>query len=164
MTFDSSEVCQLIGVGPILLNKFVERKTYGITPSVRAGKGRGGRRLFSAGDVLGVGLVWWLFEAGLRAGVIQETLDQICETKNTSANQAAKKLAEQKTEVLRIVRHPRGVHGPGLKLAREFVYLVARESANTTRGINIEIEIPVRHFYDDLLRKMEASSNRIKGV
>src|SRR5215469_5367253 len=91
-TYDSSEVSKLVGIGPILLNRFVERGMYGIRPSVRSGKGRGGRRLFSPDDVFGIALVWWLFESGLRSNVIQIVLDKICDAKTGGADQAAKKL------------------------------------------------------------------------
>ena len=42
--FESSEVTDVLGVQPVYLNKLVERKLYGIMPSVRGGKGPGSRR------------------------------------------------------------------------------------------------------------------------
>jgi hypothetical protein len=75
--FDSSEVSKVVGIPPIFLNKLIERGKYGIVPSIRSGRGRGSRRLFSADDAYGIALVWWLFEAGLRADAIQDALAQM---------------------------------------------------------------------------------------
>lgn len=106
--FETMEVSSLLGIPPILLNKFVERGTYGIVPSVRSGKGRGSRRRFSQDDLFGIALVWWLFESGLRTKAIQYVLNQICGGHlHSSASEAARILAEQKTELLIIKREPR---------------------------------------------------------
>ena len=121
---ESAEVAKIVGIPPIYLNKFVERRKYRIEPSVRSGKGRGSRRLFSEDDVYGIALVWWLFEAGLRSDTIQDVLDQICRTtkgKRARANDAAKKLFDEETHVLAIKREPRtsakaGSSGPSLEV------------------------------------------------
>src|SRR5690349_11189515 len=154
LTYDSNEVCELVGIGPLLLNKFVERKTYGIQPSVRSGKGRGGRRLFSPDDVFGIALVWWLFESGLRSGVIQEILNQVCAPAKRIANEAAKKLIGRKTQVVRVRAQPRRMHR-GLKLPRYSVQLIAEEKPNVVRSASIELEIPVGYLYSILLGKMK---------
>jgi DNA-binding transcriptional MerR regulator len=152
----------LVGIGPLLLNKFVERKTYGIQPSVRSGKGRGGRRLFSPDDALGIALVWWLFESGLRSGVIQVVLDQICRPTKGVASAAAKKLVEQHIETVRVRTVPRRMHR-GLKLPRYLVQLITQEKRNVVSGVSIELAIDVGHLYSILLAKMKRLTGLPEG-
>ena len=162
-TFDSTEVSELVGIGPVLLNKFVERGMYGIRPSVRSGKGRGGRRLFSPDDVLGIALVWWLFESGLRSNVIQVVLDQICETKSAGADQAAKRLMLRKIQIVRILTRPRRMD-PRFKTPRYDVSLVTEEKLKFWKaGMALKMEIPVGHFYSMLLDKMQKLSGLPEG-
>jgi hypothetical protein len=153
LTFDSNEVCELVGIGPLLLNKFVERKTYGIQPSVRTGKGRGGRRLFSPDDVFGVAFVWWLFESGLRSNVIQLVLDQICKAKNARADQAAKRLIERKIQTVRVQIQPR--ISPGLKMPSTSVFLITQEKPNVLRPVAMQLEVPVGLLRWDLVDRMK---------
>lgn len=162
LTFDSNEVCELVGIGPLLLNKFVERKTYGIQPSVRRGKGRGGRRLFSPDDVLGIALVWWLFESGLRSNVIQTVLDEICRGERGAADQAAKRLIQKKIQVVRIQTQPRR-ENPRLKLPRHLIFLIAEENPNIARPISMALEIPIGHLYSILLDKMKKLTGLPEG-
>lgn len=102
---DSNDVIRLVGITPVYLNKFVERRLYGIVPSERADVGRGGRRWFNDEDVYGIALVWWLFEAGLRSDVIRRVLRDLCGQAN--ANKAAKVLYDENSEFLVICRTPR---------------------------------------------------------
>jgi len=162
LTFDSNEVCELVGIGPLLLNKFVERKTYGIQPSVRRGKGRGGRRLFGPDDVFGIALVWWLFESGLRSNVIQTVLDQICRGERGAADQAARKLIQRKIQVVRIQTHPRR-EDPNLKMARQLIFLIAEEKPNVAKPVCIVQEIPVGLLYSILLDKMKKLTGLPEG-
>jgi hypothetical protein len=106
--FDSTEVTTVVGISTILLNKFVERKSYGIEPSIRAGKGPGSRRLFSDEDVMGIALVWWLFEAGLRSEAIEDIIAELCvDVPNVSATDAAWTLVNGKYGQIAIKREPR---------------------------------------------------------
>jgi DNA-binding transcriptional MerR regulator len=162
LTFDSNEVCELVGIGPLLLNKFVERKTYGIQPSVRRGKGRGGRRLFSPDDVLGIALVWWLFESGLRSNVIQTVLDEICRGDRGIADQAAKKLIQKKIRVVRIQTQPRR-ENPNVKMPRYLIFLIAEEKSNIARPISIVLKIPVGHLYLVLVDKLKKLTGLPEG-
>ena len=158
-TFDSNEVSDLVGITPIHLNTFVERNTYGVRPSVRRGKGRGGRRLFSADDVFGIALVWWLFESGLRPELIRLVLNEVCKPASGVATAAGKKLVEQEIQIVRIQSEPRRM-SPGLKMPRQFVHLIVEENPNMTRGISIKLDIPVGHFYSMLLDKMRNLAKR----
>ncbi len=162
LTFDSNEVCELVRIGPLLLNKFVERKTYGIQPSVRSGKGRGGRRLFSPDDVFGIALVWWLFESGLRSNVIQSVLDGICQAKSGRADQAAKRLIEKKVQIVRVQTQPRRTDR-GLKLPRHLVFLIAQEKPNVVRSTAIALEVSVGYLYSILLDKMKRLTGLPEG-
>lgn len=105
MRLESSEVAEMVGITPIYLNKFIERKHYGIKPSARWRKGRGGVRWFNADDVFGIALVWSLFESGLRRLVIERVLYDLAKT--TEANAAAKVLRESRAEYLVIRREIR---------------------------------------------------------
>jgi hypothetical protein len=101
LIFESADVTALVGVPPVNLNKFIERKLYGLAPSVRAETGRGGRRIFSETDVLGVGLVWWLFESGLRSQTIQCVINEANrKQRQSTANDAATALIEAGAMVL----------------------------------------------------------------
>ncbi len=105
--FESGQVVALVGIRPFYLNKFIERKLYGVRPSFETGQVRKVRRKFSADDVYGIGLVWWLYESGLRSKAIKRVLRGIAGTKKSDTNEAARLLRENKTEVLAIVRHRR---------------------------------------------------------
>lgn len=165
LTFDSNEVCELVGIGPLLLNKFVERKTYGIQPSVRRGKGRGGRRLFSPDDVSGIAFVWWLFESGLRSGVIENILDQICEPAKGIASEAAKRLVGRKIEKVRVFMAPRGLHSGGRqpKKPNHRVSLITTEDPRVEKSLTTELEMPVGLFYSILLDKMKKLTGLPEG-
>lgn len=124
--FESAEVEWLVGISSIRLNKFLERKRYGLRPSIKAGIGRGRRRLFSLEDVFGVELVWRLFQAGLRSPVIQDVLDKLAGRKHATANMAAAKLEAGIDIGLLIQRHPRT--SANKKLPRAAVALTRRLS------------------------------------
>jgi hypothetical protein len=109
--FESRELTAITGMTPNFLNRLVERGLHGIKPSVRSDVSTGGRRWFSQEDVYGVALVYWLFEAGLRAGsgkartsVIQNVLDEIVGRRGATANEAAKRLTEPFVPVLAIIQ------------------------------------------------------------
>lgn len=105
--FGVSDLAGLVGIQPVQLNKFIERKKYGI---VQAGRGRGKDRRFSEEDVFGIALVWWLFESGLRSETIQFVLNQICGGRlNSRANNAARILLDGRVETLAVAREPRTV-------------------------------------------------------
>ena len=129
--FESAEVTEVVGIQPLYLNKCIERKQYGIQASLRAGKGRGSRRLFSEEDVFGVALVWWLFESGLRKLAIQYVLNQICGGKRKSkASAASRILLERKAEVLVVRREPRKNNDMNRKYPKQQVSLVGRRRAS----------------------------------
>jgi DNA-binding transcriptional MerR regulator len=107
LIFESRDVIRLVGISPVYLNKFVERGLYGITPSERTGLGKGNRRWFNSEDVFGIGLVWWLFEAGLRSEVIKRILREVVSQKKANANQAAKTLQKNGSDFVAIRRLPR---------------------------------------------------------
>jgi DNA-binding transcriptional MerR regulator len=106
--FETSDVVNLVGISPIYLNRFIERGLYGIAPSQRREVGRGGRRWFNSEDVFGIGLVWWLFESGLRSEVIKRILREFAGQNQDNANRAAKALRENGSDFLVIRRLPRG--------------------------------------------------------
>jgi len=164
--FDSSEVSDLVGIGSMLLNKFVEHGSYGIRPSIRPGKGRGARRLFSSDDVLGIGLVWWLFEAGLRSGVIQLVLNRICEPSVGVANEAAQGVLRSGAQRMYINRMPRQTPRESkVKYPRTSVHLGTRTNVRlTTAADKTVLEIPVGIYLAKLLERMKNLSHPKKEV
>jgi DNA-binding transcriptional MerR regulator len=109
---ESGEVAEIVGIRINYLNKIVERGLYGIQPSAKSGSGRGSRRWFTAEDVYGIALVWWLFEAGLRTKVIKRVLRDLGKAEKAAANPASKALQESGAEYL-VVR--RGVRSAASK-------------------------------------------------
>jgi hypothetical protein len=110
--YETRDIIGLLQVEPNFLNKLVERRLYGIKPSIKAGRNRGSRRWFSRADVLGIAFVWWLFQAGVRAGagraresIVQAVIDEVCGKPGSTANKAAKLISDL-TKMLVIVRQP----------------------------------------------------------
>lgn len=152
--FETAEVTEIVGIPLILLNKFVERGQYGVQASVRAGKGRGSRRLFSKDDLFGIALVWWLFESGLRTKVIQFVLNQICGRKlNSKANDAARVLNEREADLLLVERTPRTEAKEGATRPVQRVVLADAEQATEQikqLGTWTLLALPVRNLYSRL--------------
>lgn len=121
--FESSGVVELVGISAVDLNKLCDRNQYGIKPSARAGEGRGSRRWFTREDVLGIALVWWLFEAGLRSQAIQYVFNQIAGKKGASANTAAQVLIQKSREMLVIERSPRTSSDRSRKFPKQQVHV-----------------------------------------
>jgi hypothetical protein len=106
---DSADIVErLVGITPLYLQNFVQRGSYGIRASVKPGKVRAQRRLFSREDVFGIALAWLLFESGLRGDPLARVLNDIAGTKKCNANLSAKKLLESESDFLLIARKPRG--------------------------------------------------------
>jgi len=100
--FSSSDVSKLVGITPIYLNAIVQRKLYGISPSISERHGEMRMRIFSEEDLFGIALVWSLFESGLRTQTIREVLLQLVEVED--ANAAADHLSRPGGAYLVIVR------------------------------------------------------------
>ena len=106
--FGSTDVAELVGIQPTLVNKFIEREQYGVAASVQSGGRRKEKRIFSEQDVYGIALVHWLFESGLRSDAIQFVLNQICGGRlRSSANDAASKVLHDASAMLVVTREPR---------------------------------------------------------
>lgn len=104
---ESGEITRIVGIRINYLNKIVERELYGIQPSAKSGKGRGTRRWFTAKDVYGIALVWWLFESGLRTEVIKRVLRELGKGTKADANSAAEALQDSGAEYLVVKREIR---------------------------------------------------------
>jgi hypothetical protein len=155
--FESSDVVEVVGIRPIYLNKFVERRLYGIEPSVRSGEGRGSRRWFSLDDVFGIALVWWLFEAGLRTEVIKRVLREVSKSSKDDANLAAKSLMKSGVDCLTVTRDlrlagnkqqrtPQDVQGVDFSDAQEKLSELGNQSIYV---------LPVRSLFADLLARLK---------
>lgn len=106
--FGTMDLATVIGIQPTMVSKLIEREgkdgKYGVSASVDQG-GRGRERIFSAADVYGIALIYWLSESGLRSDPIKYVLTQICG--RTNSNDAAAVLIQRQPEVLAITRKPR---------------------------------------------------------
>jgi hypothetical protein len=158
--FDSARVTKAVGIGPIYLNKFIERNQYGIEPSVRAGEGRGSRRFFDENDVYGIALVWWLFEAGLRSKTIQYVLNEICAgRKKATANEAARKLLESDADMIAIRRQPRIGQHTGEPHPKQDVILIISETSfeYPLAGLDTEslLYIPTDNLFETLKESIQ---------
>ena len=159
--FESRDVAQLTGISAIYLNKFVERASFGIKPSLRPGHGRGSRRWFATSDLYAIALAWWLFQAGLRSRVIAQVLKSLPRfTSLDSENPAAEVATYLMTEhigdpylqllVIRIPlqRGPKKTKALSVKL--EF-------SPNVAVGSGLESVhvIPISDLLNELTKKIE---------
>jgi hypothetical protein len=158
-TIDSSDLVErLVGITPLYLQNFVQRGSYGIHASVKPGKVRSQRRLFSRDDVFGIALVWLLFEAGLRGDPLARVLNDVTKTKKANANLAAKKLLESETVYLLIVRKPRGPTKTPQEKPEQRVKAI--KQSELAEAILQEptadlLAIPVGHKFEDIRKRME---------
>ena len=156
---DASDICErLVGITPIYLQNFVSRGSYGLRASVKPGKVRAQRRLFSQDDVFGIALVWLLFESGLRGDPIARLLNDLAGTKKANANLAAKKLLEQQAECLLIVREPRGPKKTPLEKPEQSVKVTSQSELLSILAQHPAADfvvIPVGYKFEDIRKRME---------
>jgi hypothetical protein len=154
---ETSDVTDLlVGITPAYLNTFLQRKLYGIAPSVRVGKVREKRRLFSEADVFGIALVWMLFESGLRTQPIRRILNELAGTKKADARIAAESLLQSQAEYIVIVREPRKPKGktevePNIRTANQGELAVIVKD-NPTANI---VMVPVGAKFEDIKRRLQ---------
>jgi hypothetical protein len=153
---ETSEVTDLlVGITPAYLNTFLQRKLYGITASVQAGKVREKRRLFSEGDVYGIALVWMLFEGGLRTQSIRRILNSLAKTKKADARITAEVLRKARAEYIVVVREPRKPSGntepePEIRPAKkgDLQRIIAKKpTANV-------LMVPIGQKFEDIRKRM----------
>lgn len=158
LVFETLDVVELVGIQQIYLNKCIERDQFGIQASVRTGKGRGKRRLFSQEDLWGVALVWWLFESGLRSATIQFVLNQICGGHlGSRANDAARTLLDRQTKVLAIEREPRDAKDTGEHPKQRVELVDETDAAQLVRGASAQtvLVIPVGNLFLGVRKAIE---------
>jgi len=155
---NAEDICQrLVGITAIYLQNFVSRRLYGLHASVKPGKVRVQRRLFSRDDVFGIALVWLLFESGLRGDPIARVLNDLAGTKKANANLAAKKLLDKNAEYLLVIREPRGPKTPSEK-PEQVVKVAGRSELSSVSEQNPAADllfIPVGHKFEDIRKRME---------
>jgi hypothetical protein len=94
----------LVGIPPTYLNMFLQRKLYGITASVSGRRGDKNSRRFDDVAVFGIALAWMLFKSGLRTEPIRRILADIADTKDASAEEAARMLLGAGMRYLVVIR------------------------------------------------------------
>jgi hypothetical protein len=155
---DAADISErLVGITPIYLQNFIQRGSYGLRASVKPGKVRSQRRLFSREDVFGMALVWLLFESGLRGDPIARVLNDVAGTNKANANSAAKKLLQAKSEYLLILRKPRApTKNPSARPPQE-VRIIGPKEASEPKIWNpaVEIVIPVGNKFRDIEMRLE---------
>jgi hypothetical protein len=76
--FGRSDVARLLDMPEWLLANFADKRyPYGLTPSVRGGKGRGKKGLYSLGDVYKIAVAHRLLAAGFVSWVVAEALNEL---------------------------------------------------------------------------------------
>lgn len=155
--FETRNVIDFTGIPTTYLNKFIERRSFGIKPSIRKGAGQGRRRLFSDEDVLGIALVWSLFQAGLRSKVIGQVLRlvRVLDTPQGLATDAAVAIMQdalapdQGPHVLVIRRSLGRIKGKGMR-----VLLEGSDYATGSIGLTSELVIPVDVMFEEVVKKI----------
>ncbi len=149
---------RLVGISPLYLNNFLQRKLYGLRPSIQKGEVRAKRRVFSADDVYGIALVWMLFEAGFRSEAIARVLNEIGGTRKSDANSTARKLVGNETEYIIVIRQPRkpgrGGEQPEIRVETATRLTEAIEFVEENRTANLVL-IPVGQKFADIKRRLE---------
>ena len=150
----SMDVARVVGIQPTLLNKFIERKQYGIGASIRPGEGRGKELLFGEEDVYGIALAYWLFESGLRSDSIQFVLNQIVRGyADAKARNAA--YYARKAEALAITRQPRSGYAEH-PVQKTYLCDLARAIQLVREAPSSSVlVIPVGNLFASLQKKME---------
>ncbi len=76
--FGRSDVARLLDIPEWLLANFSDKRyPYGLTPSVRGGKGRGKKGLYSLGDVYKIAVAHRLLAASFASWVVGEALKEL---------------------------------------------------------------------------------------
>ena len=157
--FESSEVCNLLGIKPFYLNKFIERRQYGINPSVGRKRGRGSRRRFSWDDLIAVALVWWLFESGLRSDVIGRVLRDLGNSIRADATLAAKKTLESPDLLLVVMRELESPQRQMQKFPPQEVFVMdttwVAQKVRTELNASLQI-IPVGKLFSRLMERIRS--------
>ena len=157
--FETRDVVRLVPIPLNTLNKMLERPRFGILPSVRAGSGRGSRRLFATPDVYGIALVWWLMQSGLRSRVIGRVLGNITgDPKRPNAVIAAGlllgKQIDAKVDQLLVMRRDlqsRGSRPP----PQTTTVCAASEIQKSSRASEATLILPVGKMLMDLRGRIE---------
>ncbi len=103
--FSRSDVKELLNIPVWLLANFADglRYRYGLAPSVRGGKGRGKRSLYTLADVYKVAVAYRLVIAGLDSDAIGEALKELFPKKKDPMEIAVKQRAGEEAEARYLV-------------------------------------------------------------
>jgi hypothetical protein len=162
--FETKDVLQLTGIPSVYLNKFIERKSFGLRPSVRTGGGRGSRRLFITPDLYGVSLVWWLFESGLRSKVIDRVIRDFLPGSVISATNVAGLflVPRHKTPQALVIYRDLQWSEHAKKTPKQQALQMAESNAAAIRSFSSVHIIPVGRLLLELIARIKAF--RPKGV
>jgi hypothetical protein len=147
---------RLVGITPLYLNNFLQRKTYGLTASIQPGEVRATRRLFSEEDVYGIALAWMLFECGLRTQAIRRILKKLRGTTMANANKTAALLLQSQAEyivVMREPRRPKGATEPEVTV-KTATKTELTDLVTSSPSANVLI-VPIKAKFDDITKRLQ---------
>jgi len=160
IAYPSAMVVELVGITPIYLNALVHRRLYGIKASLSDRLPEGKARIFDEGDVLGIALVWALFQSGLRTQQIRAILNQIGNTREADAKHTARILSEwRNTDCLLVIRKPYKTSGK-----QRWKEIVDKADQHELGGLmevhkfTSALVIPMGETLDDLKKRIAALS------
>jgi hypothetical protein len=152
--FESRDVIRFTRIPATYLNKFLEHNR--IRASIRQGEGRGSRRLFTKQDVLGIALMWALFQTGLRSKVIADALRALSPDESSIG---------PITAVATILDcHPSGAAaelvirrwlGPPRKKGRDLRVITAPSDVEPRPELSSELVIPVGRIFEEVKKEIE---------
>jgi hypothetical protein len=113
--FGRADVARLLNIPEWTLANFIDRRyRYGLTPSVRGGKGRGRKGFYTLADVYKVAVAYRLFIADQDTSVIAETLAVLFPADKDPMQVAVKHRARSEAEARQIVIEFSGTFITGL--------------------------------------------------
>jgi hypothetical protein len=155
--YESWAVTAMVGISTTHLNMLLQRKLYGITASVVGRRGDKNSRRFDEVEVFGIGLVWMLFNCGLRTEPIRQILADIAEKKDASAADAASVLTGSKLPYLVVVRDlTDDAESGGEFVVKGAVRIAEIEEIITETPTSSVLVIPVGEMFDGIEQRMDA--------
>jgi hypothetical protein len=152
--FESRDVIRFTRIPATYLNKFLEHNR--VRASIRQGEGRGSRRLFTKYDVLGIALMWALFQTGLRSKVITELLRVMSPDESSMGPITAVALVlDHNPSGAASVLVIRRWLGPRRKKVGNLMVIMGPSHVEPKPDLASEIVIPVGRIFEEVKKEIE---------